>query len=561
MILLLQLNKRLTTMKKIASNSFLFVTLIAISFNMACSERQKVDLIITNATIYTVDSAFSIANSMAVSEGRIVLVGTKENIESEFTSEKIIDAEGKFIYPGLIDPHCHFLNYGITLSRASLAGAKTWTEVVDRLVEHQKQYPTEWILGRGWNQNEWDVKEFPTNELLDKAFPDKPVLITRIDGHAAIANTIALKMAKINEQSSVTGGSLIKKDEKLTGVLVDNAIELVGKIVPEAKLKAREQALCRAQEKCFAVGLTSVSDAGTDLQDVLLMDSLQKSGVLKMRIYSMLNPTTENFNHFLSNGVYQTDRLTVRSIKLFTDGALGSRGALLLKPYSDDPKNLGLQVETTEKLTDFCNEAFKAGYQVCTHSIGDAAVRLTINTYSKYLTKGNDLRWRIEHAQIVDPEDFSKFGEYSIIPSVQTTHATSDMGWAGKRLGDRVKTAYAYKDLLNQNGWLANGSDFPIENINPIYGFYAGVARKDFNGEPKEGFQIENALTREQALRAMTIWAAKANFEEHQKGSLEPGKWADFIILDRDLMTVEVSNLPVSKVISTFVAGELVYHN
>jgi len=548
-------------MKKRFSKSLIIISIILISLNMACSKRQKVDLIITNATIYTVDSTFSIANSMAISEGLIIEVGLKEEIESQFISENIVDAEGKFIYPGLIDPHCHFLNYGITLSRASLSGAKTWTEVVDRLVEHQKNFPTDWILGRGWNQNEWDIKEFPTNELLDKAFPDKPVLITRIDGHAAIANSVALKMANVNENSSISGGSLIKSNGKITGVLVDNAIELVRKIVPELDTKAKEKALNKAQENCFAVGLTSVSDAGLDLQDVLLIDSLQKSSQLKMRIYAMLNPTSDNFSYFLSKGIYTTTHLTVRSIKLFADGALGSRGALLLKPYSDDPKNKGLQLETTEKLIEYSDIAFKHGYQVITHCIGDAAVKLMLDIYSKFLETDNDLRWRIEHSQVIDPSDFNRFGEFNIVPSVQTTHATSDMTWADERLGERIKYAYAYQDLLKQNGWLPNGSDFPIESINPIYGFYAGVARKDLNGQPLEGFQMENALTREQALRAMTIWAAKANFEEKEKGSLEVGKWADFIILDRDLMNVPESDLPVSKVISTFVAGEQVYKN
>jgi predicted amidohydrolase YtcJ len=528
---------------------------------MACSKRQKVDLIVTNATIYTVDSSFSKANSMAIIEGKIAAIGTKEEINSKFESDKQIDASGKFIYPGFIDPHCHFLSYGLTLSNASLSGAKTWKEVVERLVEHQKEFPSDWVQGRGWNQNEWDIKEFPTKDLLDKAFPNKPVFIVRIDGHAAVANSLALKMAGVDEKTKKDGGELIKKNGKLTGVLVDNAIELVRAKIPEVQKSIKEKALLKAQANCFAVGLTTVSDAGMDLQDVLLLDSLQKTDNLKMRIYVMLNPTEENINHFLSKGIYTTDRITVRSIKLFTDGALGSRGALLLQPYSDARDTKGLQVETTENLTKFSEIAYKAGYQVNTHCIGDAGNRLMLDIYSKFLKSPNDLRWRIEHAQVVDPQDLPKFGKYCIIPSVQTTHATSDMNWADERLGDRIKYAYAYQDLLKQNGWLANGSDFPIENINPLYGFYAGVARKDFKGFPPNGFQVENALTREQALRAMTIWAAKANFEEDYKGSLEPGKWADFVILDRDLLSESESNLPNSKVISTFVAGEPVYQN
>lgn len=538
------------------------ITIVIITFiAMACTKRQKVDLIIANATIYTVDSTFSKANCMAIANGKIVAVGSKQDIDGKYEANKKIDAEGKFIYPGFIDPHCHFLGYGTTLSNASLSGAKTWSEVVERLVEHEKSFPSEWVQGRGWNQNEWDVKEFPTKDLLDKAFPTKPVYIVRIDGHAAIANSIALRMAKIDEKTKVNGGELIIKDGKLTGVLVDNAIELIRKIIPELSESTKAKALQKAQENCFAVGLTSVSDAGLELKEVLLVDSLQKSNALKMRVYAMLTPTQENLNYFLTKGIYTTDRLTVRSIKLYADGALGSRGALLKKPYSDAPNTKGLLIEPIEKLSAYCDIAYKAGYQVNTHCIGDEAVQLTLDMYSKHLKTKNDLRWRIEHSQVVDPSDISKYGEFNIIPSIQTTHATSDMTWADERLGDRIKSAYAYQDLLKQNGWLPNGSDFPIENINPLYGFYAGVARKDLNGEPKEGFQMENALTREQALRAMTIWAAKSNFEENFKGSLEPGKWADFVILDTDLMNAKESDLPNSKVISTFVAGENVYQN
>jgi len=526
---------------------------------MSCSKREKVDLIITNAVIYTVDSSFSVKESMAIKNGLVIATGDNKTIESLYTSDSIIDAKGRPIFPGFFDPHCHFLSYGLTQSYASLSGAQTWAEVVKRLVDHQQQFPTDWVLGRGWNQNEWDVKEFPTNELLNNAFPDKPVLITRIDGHAAIANNKALEIAGVSMKSKIDGGNLVSKNGKITGLLVDNAIELVRRFVPVTSNKTKELALMKAQQNCFAVGLTSVSDAGVDYSETLLYDSLQKSGVLKMRVYAMLSPTDDNFTNYVSKGIYKTDRLTICSIKLYADGALGSRGALLLKPYSDDPKNSGLQVEKTEKLTEYCSKAFAAGYQVNTHCIGDAGVRLILDIYSKFLTPENDLRWRIEHSQVVDPQDLPRFGSLKVVPSIQTTHATSDMYWADERLGDRIKFAYAYKNLLEQNGWLPNGSDFPIENINPLYGFYAGVARKDLKGYPEAGFQMENALSREQALKAMTIWAAKANFDEKQKGSLEPGKFADFVILEKDIMKIPEIELPLTKVLSTFIGGESVY--
>lgn len=537
-----------------------FTTLILIAIlAMACTKRKNVDLIVTNAKIYSVDSTFSVYNSMAIDKGKIIAILKNSDINQEYESKTVLDANGKYIYPGFIDPHCHFLGYGLGLSNAWLANAKNWEEVVNRLIENQKQYPTEWVKGRGWNQNEWTIKQFPTNDLLNKAFPNKPVYIVRIDGHAAIANQKALELAGVNNRTTVNGGEIVKINGNLTGVLIDNAMELVRKCIPESTKKEKAKALLNAQKHCFAVGLTSIHDAGLDTDEVILIDSLQKSGSLKMRINAMLNPTPSNYETFISKGVYQTDRLTIRSIKIFADGALGSRGALLLEPYSDDPKNKGIQVEPTEKLDSICKMANDAGYQVCTHCIGDAAVRLMIDIYSKYLDENNDKRWRIEHSQVVDPQDLPRYAKYHIIPSVQTTHATSDMDWADERLGSRIKNAYAYQDLLQQNGWLPNGSDFPIEHINPLYGFFSGVARQHFNGEPKDGFQMKNALTREQALRAMTIWAAKSAFEENAKGSIEVGKVADFVLLDFDLMNDSTQNIPNVKVLQTYVNGEKVF--
>jgi len=539
------------------SSLSIFLTLsIAV---MACTKRQKADLIVTNATVYTVDSAFTVVQSFAVSNGKIVAVGTNNEILSAYSADTILDLTDKFVYPGFIDAHCHFLGYGLNLPKAWLAGAKSWNEVVNRLVEHQNKYPTEWVEGRGWNQNEWEIKEFPTNELLNKAFPNKPVFIVRIDGHAAIANRKALELAGVTASTKISGGEIVVKNGIPTGVLIDNAMELIHKHIPTPSKEQKAQALLNAQQNCFAVGLTGVHDAGLDADEVELIDSLQQAGNLKMRINAMLNPTHDNFEKYISKGIYSTAQLTVRSIKIYADGALGSRGALLLKPYTDDPKTRGIQVEPTEKLDSVCSLAYKHGYQVCTHCIGDAAVRLMLDTYSKYLPKGNDLRWRIEHSQVVDPADLPRYGEYDVIPSVQTTHATSDMFWAVNRLGDRVKNAYAYQNLLAQNGWLPNGSDFPIEDINPLYGFYAAVARKNLNGEPQEGFQMENSLTREQALRAMTIWAAKACFEEDVKGSIEVGKFADFVVLDLDLINSEISNVPKAQVLQTFISGKNVF--
>jgi predicted amidohydrolase YtcJ len=332
-------------------------------------------------------------------------------------------------------------------------------------------------------------------------------------------------------------------------------MELVDKLVPEPDKQTQIKALEQGQQNCFEVGLTTVCDAGLPKKDILLIDSLQKAGDLKIRIYAMLTPTDENINYFVKKGIYKTDLLNVRSIKLYADGALGSRGACLLKPYSDDPGNYGMILEPVEFYKKMCKIAYDNNYQVNTHAIGDSANRMMLNIYSEFLKGPNDRRWRIEHAQVVNPNDINKFGKYNIIPSIQATHATSDMYWADERLGDRIKDAYTYKQLLEQNGWIPNGTDFPIEHIDPRLTFYASVARKDLEGYPENGFQIENALTREETLKSITIWAAKAAFEENEKGSIEPGKFADFVVLDSDIMKVKEREIPEVKILSTYLNG------
>jgi predicted amidohydrolase YtcJ len=539
------------------------VCLIPIMFFLAlqsCAKKTQVDKILYNGTIYTVDENFSTAEAMAIKDGIILAAGKEKMIMGKYTAAEIIDLEGGFAYPGLIDAHCHFVSYGLSLQHADLTGTGSFEEIIGILKEHEEKYPSEWILGRGWDQNDWENKEFPSKDKLDLAFPGKPVLLTRIDGHGAIANTEALRRAKVTKETSIEGGALITKDGALTGMLIDNAISLVGRIVPKASRQDHLNALMQGQEKCFEVGLTSVHDAGLGYETIDLIDSLQKAGALKMRIYAMLSPGKENYEHYLLKGIYKTDRLNVRSIKLFADGALGSRGALLFEPYADDPGNLGLAVNTDKFLREQCELAYAHGYQVNTHCIGDSANHWVLDLYGTFLNGKNDRRWRIEHAQVIHPDDFSKFGEYSVIPSVQSTHATSDMYWAADRLGtDRIRGAYAYRKLLEQNGWLANGSDFPVEDINPLYGYYALIARKDQKGWPAGGFQKEQAFTREEAIRAMTIWAARSAFEEDEKGSLEPGKLADFILTDEDLLTIPEEEIPGLRINGTYIGGELVY--
>jgi len=526
----------------------------------SCLSDRKADIILHNGSIYTVDESFSRAEAIAVKDGRILAVGTSDEILQKFTATGKVNLKGKYVYPGLIDAHCHFLGYGNSLVHADLSGTGSFEEIIEILKKHQALYPSEWVLGRGWDQNDWVVKEFPHRDQLDRAFPDKPVLLRRIDGHAAIANSEALKRADVDRSTIIDGGTLITENGKLTGVLVDNAIGLVGRIVPVPDEKDVVNALLQGEANCFAVGLTSVHDAGLGYRTIDLVDSLHKSGDLKMRIYAMLSPGKENYEHFMFEGIHKTDRLNVRSIKLFADGALGSRGALLLEPYSDDPGNVGLAVNTIEYLRDQCKLAYQNGYQVNTHCIGDSANRLVLGIYADILKGKNDLRWRIEHSQIIHPDDFSLFGDFSIIPSIQSTHATSDMYWADERLGEkRLKGAYAFRQLMEENGWIPNGSDFPVENINPLYGYYALSVRKDLAGYPENGFQTGNGLSRVDALKAMTIWAAKSAFEENEKGSLEPGKMADFIITEQDLLTMPDGDIPTTVIYQTWLAGENVY--
>jgi predicted amidohydrolase YtcJ len=527
-----------------------------------CTDMKNADLIIHNARIYTVDSDFSTAGAMAVKDGKILAVGTGDQILREYSSERVIDLSGNPVYPGFIDAHCHFLWYGIgLLKRADLTEAKSYEEVVERVVAHHEKFPAAyWIEGRGWDHNDWPGKQFPSKELLDEAFPENPVILVRIDGHAAVVNSKALEIAGITAETKVDGGDVIVENGTPTGLLIDNAIEIVSSMIPAPDNRQMSDALMAAQSQCFEVGLTGVHDMGLDYKEIMAIDSLQKTEQLKMRIYALLSPTKENFEKIMEKGTYKTDFLHIRSVKLFADGALGSRGAKLIEDYTDDPGNTGLLLRAPESLKEISQKALENNYQVCTHAIGDSANRLMLSIYGELLKGPNDKRWRIEHAQIVAPEDFVRFGDFNIIPSIQPTHATSDMYWAGERIGpERMKGAYAFKELLDQNDWIPLGTDFPIEGINPLHTFYASVARKDLDNYPTGGFQTENALSREETLKGMTIWAAKAAFEEKEKGSLEPGKFADFVVLDRDIMTIDTDELPGATVIKTFVGGTEVF--
>ncbi len=535
--------------------------LMIFSFMNSCTQKNSAELIVTNATVYLIDEGFSKTESFAVVAGKIAAIGTTEEILKKYASDNIFDATGKYVYPGFNDAHCHFNGYANNLAQyADLRGTVSTEEIYERLKAHHEKFGGDWILGRSWDQNDWEVKEFPDKTELDKLFPETPVYLVRVDGHAGWCNSKALEMAGITAATKMPGGDVVLKNGQPTGVLVDNAMGLVSKLIPEIAGEQKQKALLEAQVKCFAAGLTSVTDCGLDRNTILLMQEMQNSGELKMRVNAMLNPAQENFEYFVKKGPMKSEKLVVNTIKLYADGALGSRGALLLEDYSDNPGNHGLQIETQEYYDKICQLALDNNYIMATHAIGDSANRLMLNTYGKFLKGKNDRRWRIEHAQIVNHDDFAKFAEFSIVPSIQATHCTSDMSWAADRVGEeRVKGAYAYQTLLSQNGWLPNGTDFPVENIEPLFTFYSSVFRTDHNGFPEGGWKMEEGLTREQTLRSMTIWAAKASFEENEKGSLEPGKYADFVILDTDLMIATSQQVLDAKIESTWIGGERVY--
>lgn len=543
----------------ISSKQLLTIVLVITLFS--CHSRQPADLILYHGKVYTVDSVFAMAEAFAVKDGKIVAVGTDEAIRSGYAATKEIDAGGKAVYPGFIDAHAHFVRYGQSLFTAGLFGSTSFEEVVQRVQQFAAAHPGQpWILGRGWDQNKFPGKSFPDNDLLNRLFPATPVVLGRVDGHALIANAKALELAGVRPGQTLAGGSIETKNGRLTGILIDNAQELIYSRIPELSAADFAVQMDAGQQKCFAQGLTTVTDCGLDLADIRRIDSLQKAGLLKMRVYVMLSDKRDNLDYYLPKGPYKTSLLYVKGVKAYADGALGSRGACLLQPYDDKPGWRGFLLSSPAHFDSLARELAGTDFQLCTHAIGDSANRVILQIYNKYLSGKNDKRWRIEHAQVIDTADFGLFGKTSVIPSVQPTHATSDMYWAGERLGAaRLKGAYAYRQLLQQNGWLPLGTDFPVEDISPFKTFLAAVFRTDAKGYPSGGFQPENALGREEAIRGMTIWAAKADCLEHEIGSLETGKSADFIILDKDLMQVGQGEVLDTKVVATYAGGRLLY--
>lgn len=552
-------------MRKLVSS--LCGALLLLPILNGCQMKQQVDFIGYNGIVYTVDSAFTQVQAFAVKDGCFVETGTTDAILSKYkvtgqNDTNYVDFKGAAVYPGLNDSHCHIYGLGRGLQNVNLRGTTSFEQILEKLQVAYRENPNRsFLVGDGWDQNLWLVKEFPTNEKLNELFPDIPVVLSRIDFHASIVNQAAIDKLGLKVSDLGTKynrAEAVVKDGKFTGVFMENMCDLFkGSAIMEYSAADVREIILTAQQECFRYGLTSI---GTEEEygRLQVFDSLVNEGALKLKIDAWLSATAEAFEK--CKGPSVNKNLKVTSLKLYSDGALGSRGATLLAPYSDDPTNSGIDVCTPEQFRAYCQWAYDRGFKVATHCIGDKANRQTLDIYGEFARKaaenGKKLWWRIEHSQIVHPDDIAKFKEYSIVPSVQPTHCTSDMFWADERLGDRIKDAYRYKTLLAQNGWFPSGTDFPIEEVNPIYTFFTAVYRKNLAFEPESGFQMEEALTKEEALRSMTLWGAKTTGEEGCKGSIEAGKAADFIVTDRDFMTVPEREVPGTQVTATYLNGK-----
>ncbi len=536
---------------------------------LLAAQQQPADLILTNARIYTVDETHPIADAMAVRGGKVQFVGSSGAVMAlKGASTRVLDLGGKTVIPGMVDAHGHVDNLGLALRIVDLTGTNSYDEVIARVVARAKNTPAgQWIIGRGWDQNDWGDTRFPTHEKLTAAVPNNPVYLTRVDGHAGLANAAALKAAGVTAQTKDPDGGHIERAANglPAGVFVDNAQGLVERVVPQptrAEVKSEIQAAIVEAEKW---GLTGVHDAGASAQTLDIYEELGKAGTLNFRLYAMISDDSATIAKWFARGPLiagYDSTLWIRSVKLYMDGALGSRGAALLDPYSDSPGTKGLLVSKPEHIEAVAERALKAGFQINTHAIGDRGNRLVLDSYEQALkaVPVADHRFRIEHAQILNSEDIPRFAALGVIPSMQASHQTSDMYWAGTRLGaTRLLGAYAWRSLLDNGSVIPNGSDFPVEQVNPLISFHAAFTRQDAHNWPPNGWYPEQKMTREEALRSITLWPAYAAFQERYLGSLTPGKLADFVVLDQDIMRVAPEQVLQTKVLATYVGGKAVY--
>jgi predicted amidohydrolase YtcJ len=527
------------------------------------------DLILTNARIYTVDDSRPVVAALAVRDGRVQFTGSvREALALRGPGTRVVDLPGRTVIPGMVDAHAHLLGLGQSLRNVNLVGARSYDEVIARVVARARGLSAgQWLLGRGWDQNQWGDTRFPTHEALSRALPNNPVYLTRVDGHAGLANAAAMRAAGVTAATQDPSGGRVERSatREPTGVFVDNAKELVEHAIPAPTREDTRAAIRSAIAESQRWGLVGLHDAGESRATIDLMEEMAKAGEIPFRLYLMIGDDSAAVAHYLArgpqSGLYD-NHLWIRAIKLYADGALGSRGAALLEPYNDDANNRGLLLSAPAHIQDVATRALRAGFQVNTHAIGDRGNRVVLDAYEKALDASPvaDHRFRIEHAQVLNHDDIPRFAQLGVIPSMQAVHQTSDMYWAGTRLGQgRLLGAYAWRSLLETGVVVPNGSDFPVEAVNPLLSFHSAVSRQDAENWPAGGWMSEQRMTREEALKGMTIWPAYAAFQETTMGSLTAGKLADFTILDRDIMTIPERDILGTNVIATYVGGRAVY--
>ncbi len=532
---------------------------------------QAADLLVDNVNGYTLDSHGKLQHFQAllVDQGKVVATGSRTELAGRAGDARMVDGRGRTLLPGLIDAHGHVLELGYARNSVDLTGTKSLDEALAKVKAYAAAHPeAKWILGGGWNQEIWKLGRFPSAKELDSAVPDRPVWLSRVDGHAAWANTAAIRLAGVSKASKDPDGGRIERDAdgNPAGVFVDGATALIDTRVPAPTPQQKAAALDTALAEMASVGLTGVADAGIDLANYRLYRRYADEHKLTARIYAMIRDTGDDFDTISRDGPligYGNGFLTVRAVKLFADGALGSRGAAMLQPYADDPHNRGLLFMPPATMTAKIDKAFGKGYQVAIHAIGDRANREVLDSFAAAYKTHPDaiaLRNRVEHAQIVSLQDIPRFVPLKLIASMQPTHATSDMNMAEDRIGrERIKGAYAWQRFLKQGTLVAGGSDFPVESPNPFYGLYSAVTREDHHGQPPGGWYPDQDMTPSEALRAFTLDAAYAEHAEKSLGTLEPGKWADFIVIDHDIFKDPASRIWNTKVLQTWVGGRQVY--
>ena len=549
------------------STHIVFATLLPLVWR-ASPVHAAPDLIYHNAQIHTVNDELPLAQAIAIEDDRIVAIGESADLlKLRDTETQVIDLQGQTVLPGLIDAHGHLAGLGeLQVGTIDLSATTSYEEVIEIVRARAAELPEgTWIIGRGWDHESWPSKMLPDHQTLSDIVPDHPVWLVRVDGHAGLANDAAMEEAGIDaETPNPAGGEVIRaENNRPTGVLVNNAKPIIESVIPiSARGLTRDQILA-GQRLCLAAGLTGVHDLGVPAAQVDLYKQLDAEGLLKLRVYAALHGY-DAVRYFTTNGIYISDRFTARATKIWMDGAMGSRGAWMLDAYADRPLDedgkpyTGLTVTDPEFVDFVARNGVENGYQVCVHAIGDRGNRRTLDAFEQ--AGAENARFRVEHAQLLSPSDIPRFKSLGVIPSMQATHCTSDMRWVVDRVGEeRAEGAYAWRSLLDTGIIIAGGSDFPVESHNPFLGFYAAITRQNLDAQPEGGWQPDQRMTRLETLKSFTIWAAYAAFEETQKGSLEIGKLADFIVIDRDIMTCAPADIPATKVLRTVIGGETVF--